>query len=130
VGETQDFQPWLFEPQFNRAVKVRTSDERITSDAGLLLLREADYRLGLTEHLASQVVLRFFKEALRLTEPLAYMVDVRINAGYVHGEVLDWLSERKLRFLGRIKTNAVLEELAAPQPHHPSNAKPNTKRVW
>jgi len=43
-------------PNSLRAVKVRTSDERITSDAGLLLLREADHRLGLTEHLASQLV--------------------------------------------------------------------------
>ena len=46
---------WLFEPSFNRAVKVQASDERITSDAGLLLLREADHRLGLTEWLARQL---------------------------------------------------------------------------
>lgn len=48
-------QEWLFEPSFNRAVKVRASDDRITSDAGLLLLREADHRLGLTESLARQL---------------------------------------------------------------------------
>jgi hypothetical protein len=53
VGEAQS---WLFEPEFNRAVKVRTTDERITSDAGLLLLREADHRLGLTEYLAGQLI--------------------------------------------------------------------------
>ena len=52
MGEAQE---WLFEPDFNRAVKVRASDERITSDAGFLLLREADHRLGLTEWLASQL---------------------------------------------------------------------------
>ena len=52
----QNSQPWLFEPQFNRAVKVRTSDERITSDAGLVLLREADHRLGLVEYLTEQLV--------------------------------------------------------------------------
>lgn len=301
MGEARNAQPWLFEPQFNSAVKVRTSDERITSDAGLLLLREADHRLGLTEHLASQLVdprrpdriryelvelvrerlyglalgystqddadrlahdpamklaawnasgeapleerlasqptqsrlldilthhatnraalrdslaeccvrhlratggdhaarqitldvdsfpievhgqqpgaaynghyketvyhplvasysvggdydgmqeghrlgsgfvhallrqgqvhtaqgvLRFFKEALRLTEPLAYMIDVRIDAGYVQGEVLDWLTEQKVRFLGRIKTNAVLEELAAPHIWRPVGRPP------
>ena len=56
MGETRNSQPWLFEPGFNRAVKVRTTDERITSDAGLLLLREADHRLGLTEHLAGQLL--------------------------------------------------------------------------
>jgi hypothetical protein len=52
MGEAQE---WLFEPGFNRAIKVRASDERITSDAGFLLLREADHRLGLTEWLASQL---------------------------------------------------------------------------
>jgi hypothetical protein len=36
VGEAQN---WLFEPDFNRSVKVGTTDERIPSDAGLLLLR-------------------------------------------------------------------------------------------
>ena len=53
MGEAQG---WLFEPSFNRAVKVTASDDRITSDAGLLLLREADHRLGLTEWLAQRLV--------------------------------------------------------------------------
>jgi len=52
MGEAQDV---LFEPSFNRAVKVQASDERITSDAGLILLREADHRLGITEALARQL---------------------------------------------------------------------------
>ena len=52
MGEAQE---WLFEPTFNRAVKVCASDDRITSDAGLILLREADHRLGLTEWLAQQL---------------------------------------------------------------------------
>ncbi len=52
MGEAQK---WLFEPSFNRAVKVSASDERITSDAGLILLREADHRLGLTEWLAGRL---------------------------------------------------------------------------
>lgn len=46
---------WLFEPSFNRSVKVQACDERITSDGGLLLLREADHRLGITEHLAARL---------------------------------------------------------------------------
>ena len=53
MGEMQE---WLFEPSFNRAVKVCASDERITSDAGFVLLREADHRLGLTESLAQRLV--------------------------------------------------------------------------
>jgi len=47
---------WLFEPSFNRAVKVEASDDRITSDGGFVLLREADHRLGLTEYLAQRLV--------------------------------------------------------------------------
>ena len=50
-----ELQEWLFEPSFNRSVKVRACDERITSDSGLLLLREADHRLGITEHLAARL---------------------------------------------------------------------------
>jgi hypothetical protein len=45
----------LFEPSFNRAVKVRGGQDRLTSDAGMLLLREADHRLGLTESLAAKL---------------------------------------------------------------------------
>ena len=52
MGELQE---WLFEPTFNRAVKVDGADERITSDGGALLLREADHRLGITEHLAARL---------------------------------------------------------------------------
>ena len=46
---------WLFEPSINRAVLVCASDERITSDAGLVLLREADHPKNLTgkNHLVS-----------------------------------------------------------------------------
>lgn len=52
MGEAK--QP-LLEPSFNRAVKVFASDDRITSDAGFILLREADHRLGLTESLAASL---------------------------------------------------------------------------
>jgi len=53
MGESQS---WLFEPTFNRSVKVECKDERITTDGGAILLREADHQLGLTEYLASQLV--------------------------------------------------------------------------
>jgi hypothetical protein len=45
----------FFEPSFNRAIKVRGGDDRLTSDAGTLLLREADDRLGLTASLAAKL---------------------------------------------------------------------------
>jgi hypothetical protein len=46
----------LFEPEFNRAIKVCEQDQRITSNAGVLLLREADHRLGLVSSLAAGMV--------------------------------------------------------------------------
>lgn len=53
MGEARE---WLFEPEFNRAIKVCGQDQRITSDAGVLLLREADHRLGLVGSLAEGMV--------------------------------------------------------------------------
>ena len=47
--------PVFFEPSFNRAIKVRSRDERITSDAGVLLVREADERLGLIKSLVERL---------------------------------------------------------------------------
>ena len=37
----------LFTPSFNRAIKIRQRDSRLTSHAGAIILREADHRLGL-----------------------------------------------------------------------------------
>jgi hypothetical protein len=39
----------LFEPDFNRSIKVKSTDERLTSNAGVLLLREADHRLQMIQ---------------------------------------------------------------------------------
>ena len=52
VGERKE--PF-FEPSFNGSIKVQEGDDRLTSDAGVILLREADQRLGLTESLADQL---------------------------------------------------------------------------
>ncbi|HNQ22814.1 MAG TPA: transposase [Phycisphaerae bacterium] len=46
---------WSFEPTFNRAIKLRQADPRITSDVGAHLLRQADHHLGLTADLAAQL---------------------------------------------------------------------------
>ena len=53
MGEAQGI---LFEPDFYRAIKVQATDQRITSDAGALLLREADHRLGLVESLGARIL--------------------------------------------------------------------------
>jgi hypothetical protein len=52
MGEAQGN---LFEPQFNRSIKVQSTDHRITSNAGVLLLREAEHRLGLIKSIAGKI---------------------------------------------------------------------------
>jgi len=51
----RECQGWLFEPTYNRSIKLRQADCRITSNAGAVLLREADHRLGLTADLAEEL---------------------------------------------------------------------------
>ena len=48
-------QPTLFEPDFNRAIRVQANDQRITCNAGALLLRDVDHRLGLVESLGFKI---------------------------------------------------------------------------
>lgn len=45
----------LFEPEFNRSIKVQGTDQRLTANAGVVLLREADHRLGLTGSIAAKI---------------------------------------------------------------------------
>ncbi len=52
MGEAQDT---LFEPEFNRSIKVQTFSQKLTSHAGAVLLRESDHQLGLVESLAEQL---------------------------------------------------------------------------
>ena len=52
MGEAQST---LFEPEFNRSIKVQAFDQRITSHAGAVLLREVDHQLGLVESLVGQI---------------------------------------------------------------------------
>ncbi len=52
MGEAQGN---LFEPEFNRSIKIQATDQRLTSNAGVVLLREADHRLGLIESIAMNI---------------------------------------------------------------------------
>ena len=54
-----------FEPDFNRSVKVEFSDQRITSNAGVLLLREADCKLELISSITSKMIDTRKPEAIR-----------------------------------------------------------------
>ncbi len=44
MGEAQGA---LFEPESNCSIKVQTFSQKLTSHAGVVLLREADHQLGL-----------------------------------------------------------------------------------
>ena len=57
---------------------------------------------------------RFVRESIRRGRTLASHLDARIDAGLVEGKVLDAIDDEGVRFVGRIKNNAVLDKLAAP----------------
>ncbi|MBP9903667.1 MAG: IS1380 family transposase [Verrucomicrobia bacterium] len=57
---------------------------------------------------------RFMQEVIRKAKRLGHVIDFRIDAGYTDGETLDTLTDEHLRFIGRLKSNAVLERMAAP----------------
>jgi hypothetical protein len=59
-------------------------------------------------------MVRFAREAIRKSRDLACALDVRIDAGLVEGKVLDAIDDQGVQFVGRIKNNAVLDELARP----------------
>lgn len=84
---------WLFEPTFNRAIKLRQADPRITSDAGALLLREADHRLGLTADLAAQLTDDRDPERIRY-EPVELLRQhlYALALGYAHQDDQDILA--------------------------------------
>lgn len=45
----------VFEPDFNRSIKVEATNQRLTSNAGVLLLREADQRLQVISAIADEM---------------------------------------------------------------------------
>jgi hypothetical protein len=69
-------------------------------------------------------VLRFLDRVLELAPRLAYVYDLRLDAGFMIGRVLDYLARRKVRFLGRLKSNPVLDRLAAPHLTRPRGRPP------
>jgi Transposase DDE domain group 1 len=67
---------------------------------------------------------RFLKRVLEIAPRLAYRFDFRLDAGFVIGRVIDYLTRRKSHFLGRLKTNPVLDALAAPHLKRPPGRPP------
>ncbi len=109
----------LWEPSFNRSIKVRATDDRLTSDAGLLLLREADQRLGITESLAAK--LRDPRQPKKTRYLLVELLRERIYAlaaGYAAQDDADRLAHdpaMKMAVWNR-RGEQVLDERLASQP--------------
>lgn len=90
MGEAQE---WLFEPEFNRSIKVCAMDERITSNGGFLLLREADEKLGLIKRIAEQM--RDPRNQLKIRYGLTELLRERVYSlaqGYNAQDDLDRLA--------------------------------------
>ena len=69
-------------------------------------------------------MLRFLERVLELAPRLAYVFDLRLDAGMTGGRVLDYLTRQKVRFLGRLKSNPVLDALAEPHLKRPPGRPP------
>lgn len=82
----------------------------------------AKLRMG-HEH-TSNNALAFIQEAINKTRPLVQVLDLRLDAGLAIGEILDYLRERKVRYIGRLKGNSVLDRLAAPHLKRPPGRPP------
>jgi len=70
-------------------------------------------------------ILRFLNRVLEIAPRLAYVVDLRLDAGFTSGKVLDYLTRRNVRFLGRLKRNPVLEAMAAAHLTRPPGRPPS-----
>ncbi|MEA1938105.1 MAG: IS1380 family transposase [Pseudomonadota bacterium] len=118
MGERQG---WLFEPTFNRSIKLRQADSRITSDAGTLLLREVDHRLGLTADLAAELSDPRDPEHLRYTQTELLRQHLYAAAlGYAHQDDQDVLAHdvaMKLAVWDRPGRQVVDERLASQSSH-------------
>lgn len=57
---------------------------------------------------------RFISTVMSKAKGLARTIDFRIDAGYTSGEIMDALTDENLKFVGRLRGNPRLDELAAP----------------
>ena len=100
MGEAQGT---LFEPEFNRSIKVQTSEQRITSHAGAILLREFDHQLGLVESLAEQLTDPRNPEKIRYTA--TELLRERLYAFALGDENQDYLDRLSNHLAMRLATS-------------------------
>ena len=74
-------QPWFFQFTFNGVLKVAFQGSRVTSDAGLVLVRELDERLGLQAGTPLVRYERFHHQADSWTTPRRVVAKVEHHVG-------------------------------------------------
>jgi len=62
----------------------------------------------------AQGMKRFMQQVIQRARQMARSFDLRLDAGYTAGSVMDELTGENVRFCGRLKKNAVLDRLAEP----------------
>jgi len=72
----------------------------------------------------SHEAIGFMKQVIQQARQMARSFDLRIDAGYTIGSVMDELSGENVRFCGRLKKNAVLDRLAEPHLQRPPGRPP------
>ena len=108
---------------------------------GCVLLRQIDHKLGLCESMASQMydprrpdriryqIVELLREGLCESVRRALLAsgdDHRVQRGTVDsGAIMDSLTDENLKFIGRLKGNSRLDELAAPHVYRPSGRPPS-----
>jgi hypothetical protein len=114
MGERQG---WLFQPSFNLSIKLRQADERISDNAGGLLLREVDHRLGLTADLADQLSDPRNPQRFRYTQvELLRQHLYGLALGHAHQDDQDFLAHdvgMKLSVWDRPGEQVLVERLAS-----------------
>lgn len=107
----------FFEPTFNQSVKLRQVDPHITSDAGAILLREIDHRLGLTADLGAAIIDPRNQEATRYTQTeLLRQHLYTLALGYSHQDDADTMAHdvgMKIAVWDRPGTKVIDERLAS-----------------
>ena len=102
---------------FNRSIKLRQADPRISSNAGTLLLREVDHRLGLTADLAAELTDPRDPAHIRYTQAeLLRQHLYSLALGHTHGDDADTLAHDvavKLAVWDRPGRQVVNERLAS-----------------
>jgi hypothetical protein len=71
---------------------------------------------------------RFFRQTVRKAKQLGYVAELRFDAGFAEGAILDFATDEKIPFLARLKANDRLQDLAAEHLKRPVGRPPKDGR--